>query len=90
MPAVQLPACRPEPPVGREGQVVLVIVHAWFPVQPATVMLGGGPAGRLGRRAGCLPAQVGQDRQHPAVVFRRGQEAELGEQAPDVRFDGLG
>ena len=35
MPPVQLPACRPEPPVGREGQAVLVIVHAWFPVQPA-------------------------------------------------------
>jgi hypothetical protein len=31
-----------------------------------------------------LPAQVGQHRQHPAVVFRRGEQTELGEHVPDV------
>ena len=47
-------------------------------------------AARAGRQAGRLPAQVGQDRQYPAVIFGRGQQAELGEQVPDVRLDGLG
>ena len=37
-----------------------------------------------------LPAQVGQDRQDPAVIFRRGQQGELAEQVPDVGLDGFG
>jgi len=37
-----------------------------------------------------LPAQVGQDRQDPAVIFRRGQKGELAEQVPDVGLDGFG
>jgi hypothetical protein len=31
-----------------------------------------------------------QHRQHPAVIFRRGRRAELGEHVPDVGLDGLG
>src|ERR1700685_2633090 len=37
-----------------------------------------------------LPAQVGQHGQHPPVVLRGGQQAELGEHVPDVGLHGLG
>jgi len=37
-----------------------------------------------------LPAQVGQDRQDSAVIFRGGQQGELAEQVPDVGLDGFG
>jgi hypothetical protein len=46
-------------------------------------------AGVAGQQ-GWLLSQVGEDGQDPAVVFGCGQQAELGEQVPDVRLDGLG
>jgi Carboxylesterase family len=45
--------------------------------------------GRLALWRGLL-AQVGQDCQDPAVIFGCGQQAELGEQVPDVGLHGLG
>jgi Alcohol dehydrogenase GroES-like domain len=47
------------------------------------------PCGPVFRRRRAL-AQVGQDGQDPAVVFRRGQQAQLGEQVADVGLHGLG
>ena len=40
--------------------------------------------------AQALPTQIGQHRQHPAVVLRRREQPELGEHVADVGLHGLG